>query len=201
MIPPAATRKGPTGTLDAVAAVDAVDAVDAGAAVDTRQAPGTVRRSEEETGTDPADDPGLRIGDVAARANVSTRTLRYYEELGLLTPSGRTSGGERRYQPQDVARLEHIIELKNVLGMNLEEIRELLSSRARLDELRVAYRAHKDVPEVAAKEKRRAILEEAFALQSSLVDRMDAKLARLTAFRAEAHADAERCAALLRQLA
>lgn len=137
---------------------------------------------------------------MAARAGVSTRTLRYYEELGLLGPSGRTAGGERRYQADDVARLESIIELKDLLGMNLEEIRELLSSRARLDELRVAYRAHKNAPAAAANRKRRAILEEALALQTSLVERMDAKLARLAAFRAEAQADVERCATLLQQL-
>lgn len=147
-----------------------------------------------------ATEPGLRIGDVAARAGVSTRTLRYYEELGLLEPSGRTAGGERRYQADDIVQLERIIECKDLLGMNLEEIRVLLSSRARLDELRVAYRAHGATPAKEAREKRRAILEEAFALQTSLVERMDAKLARLAAFRAKAHADAERCAALLRQL-
>ncbi len=147
-----------------------------------------------------ADDAGLRIGDVAARAGVSTRTLRYYEELGLLEPSGRTAGGERRYRADDIVRLERIIECKDLLGMNLEEIRLLLSSRARLDELRVAYRANADSPANEAKERRRAILEEALALQTSLVERMDAKLARLAAFRAEAHADAEHYAALLRQL-
>lgn len=148
----------------------------------------------------PSDEPGLRIGDVAARAGVSTRTLRYYEELGLLEPSGHTAGGERRYQAQDVVRLERIIELKSLLGMNLEEIRVLISSRARLDELRVAYQAQAETPADEAKGSRRAILEEALALQTSLVARMDAKLARLAAFRAQAHADAERCATLLQQL-
>jgi hypothetical protein len=84
--------------------------------------------------------------------------------------------------------------------MNLEEIRVLLSSRARLDELRVAYEAHADAPAEEAKERRRAIWEEALALQMSLVERMDVKLARLAAFRAQAKADAERCATLLQQL-
>ncbi|MHB1536386.1 MAG: MerR family transcriptional regulator [Acidimicrobiales bacterium] len=148
----------------------------------------------------PGHEPGLRIGDVAARAGVSTRTLRYYEELGLLGPSGRTAGGERRYQAGDVARLQSIIECKSLLGMNLEEIRDLLTSRARLDELRIAYRAHEDIPPAAANEKRRAILEEALALQKSLVERMDSKLARLAAFRSEALAAAEHCATLLQQL-
>ncbi len=148
--------------------------------------------------TVPATDPDLRIGDVAARVGVSTRTLRYYEELGLLGPSGRTAGGERRYRAQDVAVLERIIELKDLLGMNLDAIREILSSRARLEELRVEYAVHKDSATAAAKARRRAILEEALALQTSLVERMDVKLTRLAAYRAEAHADAERCAALLR---
>jgi DNA-binding transcriptional MerR regulator len=173
----------------------------------TRDAPDRARPAHEPLedappggASAPSDDPGLRIGDVAARVGVSTRTLRYYEELGLLEPSGRTAGGERRYKAQDVFRLERIIELKGVLGMNLEEIRVLLSSRARLDELRVAYRAHADAPADEAKERRRAILEEALALQRSLVERMDAKLAHLAAFRAQAQADAERCATLLQQL-
>jgi DNA-binding transcriptional MerR regulator len=150
--------------------------------------------------TGAVDDHGLRIGGVAARAGVSTRTLRYYEELGLLGPSARTAGGERRYQADDIVRLERIIELKDLLGMNLEEIRELLSSRSRLDELRVAYRARKGVTAAAANEERHAILEEALALQTVLVERMDAKLARMAAFRAEACAVAERYASLLRQL-
>lgn len=145
-------------------------------------------------------DPGLRIGGVAARAGVSTRTLRYYEELGLLAPSGRTAGGERRYQAQDLARLEHILELKDLLGMNLEEIRAFLFSQARLEELRVAYRVHKDRPTTAAKEKRRAILEEALVLQSSLIERMDAKLARMAEFRSQMHAHAKRCKQLLEEL-
>jgi DNA-binding transcriptional MerR regulator len=150
--------------------------------------------------TTSAGHPGLRIGDVAARAGVSTRTLRYYEELGLLGPSRRTVGGERRYRDEDVVQLERIVELKALLGMNLEEIRELLSSRARIDELRAAYRAHEAAPAVEANGKRRTILEEALALETSLVERMDAKLKSLAAFRAKAQADAERCATLLLQL-
>ncbi|HUY07469.1 MAG TPA: MerR family transcriptional regulator [Acidimicrobiales bacterium] len=146
------------------------------------------------------EDGGLRIGKVAARAGVSTRTLRYYEELGLLEPSGRTAGGERRYQTQDLAQLERIIELKDLLGMNLEAIRELLTSRARLDELRVAYKSHEDAPATTGDTVRRAILEEALALQGSLIERMDSKLARLAAYRAEIRASAEHCAALLQQL-
>ncbi|MHB8339904.1 MAG: MerR family transcriptional regulator [Mycobacteriales bacterium] len=146
-------------------------------------------------------DPGLRIGEVAARVGVSTRTLRYYEELGILAPSGYTSGGERRYQAPDLARLERILELKDVLGMNLEEIRGLLSSETRLEELRAAYRAQPDTPSGAAAEQRRLILEEALALQTSLLERLDAKLARMSAFRADVQGARDRCRTLLEEVA
>jgi len=148
-----------------------------------------------------ATEPDLRIGDVATRVGVSTRTLRYYEELGLLGPSGRTAGGERRYRAEDLVRLERIIECKDLLGMNLEEIRGFVVSQARLDELRVAYRAEKDTPTKAASEKRRAILEEALALQTSLIERMEAKLTRMAEFRSQLHSDAQRCRKLLDELA
>ncbi len=143
---------------------------------------------------------GLRIGDIAARAGVSTRTLRYYEELGLLTPSGHTAGGERRYEPQDLQRLERILELKELVGMNLDEIRSYLSSEIRLDELRVAYHAHKDDASGTARDQRREILKEALDLQVSLIDRLDAKLDRLSEFRSSMSARVERCRELLDEL-
>lgn len=147
-----------------------------------------------------ATEPDLRIGDVAARVGVSTRTLRYYEELGLLWPSRRTGGGERRYRAEDLVRLDRIIERKELLGMNLEEIRGFVVAQDRLDELRVAYRAEKDTPTKAASEKRRAILEEVLALQTSLIERMEAKLTRMAEFRSQLHADAQRCRKLPEEL-
>ena len=142
-------------------------------------------------------DPDLRIGDLASRAGVSTRTLRYYEELGLLVPARYTAGGERRYRIEDLAHLQRILELKDLLGMNLEEIRGFVLSEARLGELRVAFRAEQNTLTTAAETKRRAILEEALGLQTSLVECIDAKLARMAAFRSELHAKARRCRKLL----
>ena len=92
--------------------------------------------------TDPEN--GIRISDAAAAAGVSPRTLRYYEELGLLTPSLYTPGGERRYTESDLTQLHRILELREVLGMNLDEIKEFLSFETRLDVLRTDYRAKKD---------------------------------------------------------
>lgn len=147
-----------------------------------------------------ATDLGLRIGDAAARAGVSTRTLRYYEELGLLRPSGRTLGGERRYEASDLTKLERIMELKKLTGMNLGEVKEFLASEDRLAELRAAYRANRDQSTKAARQHRRAILEEAIALRCALADRLDATLARIKAFRAQVQAETGRCRQLLDEL-
>src|SRR5437660_6702189 len=69
---------------------------------------------------------GMRIGEVAAQLGVSPRTLRYYEELGLLRPSSKTAGGARRYSEAEVERLLRIRDLQELLGFNLEEIRVVL---------------------------------------------------------------------------
>lgn len=69
--------------------------------------------------------PLLKIGEVCERVELSLRTVRYYEEVGLLTPSDRSPGGFRLYSEADVARLEVLKGMKP-LGLTLEEIRELM---------------------------------------------------------------------------
>ena len=61
-----------------------------------------------------------RIGEIADAAGVSTRTLRYYEELGLVSPSGHSPGGARRYSDADLARVLRIRELQDLVGFNLD---------------------------------------------------------------------------------
>lgn len=63
---------------------------------------------------------------------MSLRTIRYYEEVGLVTPSGRTDGGFRLYTAEDIARLETVKALKPI-GMSLEALQELLDSAHRVD--------------------------------------------------------------------
>ena len=65
-----------------------------------------------------------RIGEVAERVGVTTRTIRYYEELGLLDSVKRLDGGTRVYTDADVRRLKFIRKLK-VLGLSLQEMHEL----------------------------------------------------------------------------
>lgn len=71
----------------------------------------------------------LKIGDFARLADTNLRTLRYYEELGLLAPSHRSQGGFRYYRRTDVNRV-HLIRDLQELGLQLERIRELISVRA-----------------------------------------------------------------------
>lgn len=66
-----------------------------------------------------------QIGEVAERVDLSLRTIRYYEEIGLVSPSGRTEGGFRLYTESDIDRLRTVKSLKP-LGMPLELISEIL---------------------------------------------------------------------------
>ncbi|MGY1711301.1 MerR family transcriptional regulator [Geodermatophilus sp. SYSU D00758] len=74
----------------------------------------------------------VQIGQVAERTGLSLRTIRWYEEEGLVVPTARTEGGFRLYSEDDVARLEVIKRMKP-LGFALEEMRELLALLADLD--------------------------------------------------------------------
>lgn len=74
----------------------------------------------------------MQIGEVAARTELSLRTIRYYEETGLVTPSVRSPGGFRLYADTDVARLMVIRRMKP-LGFTLDQMRDLLQAVDRLD--------------------------------------------------------------------
>lgn len=73
-------------------------------------------------------EPKLQIGEVADRTGLSLRTVRYYEEVGLVVPSTRTEGGFRLYTEDDVDRLTLIKQLKP-LDFTLDEVRDLLEIR------------------------------------------------------------------------
>lgn len=68
----------------------------------------------------------MQIGEVAQRVGLSLRTIRYYEEMGLVVPSARSAGGFRLYTETDVARLALIKRMKP-LDFSLDESRDLLS--------------------------------------------------------------------------
>lgn len=72
-------------------------------------------------------DPPVHIGEVVTRTGLSHRTIRYYEEMGLLTPSARTEGGFRLYDEADIDRLLLIKPMKP-LGFSVDAMRQLLDA-------------------------------------------------------------------------
>src|SRR5579875_2346467 len=84
--------------------------------------------------------PMFTIEQVAAQTGLTKRTLRYYEEVGLLPPTGRTEGNYRRYSQDDIQRLERIKNLRNLLGFSLADIREILQAEDERHQLKAAYR-------------------------------------------------------------
>ena len=120
-----------------------------------------------------------RIGQIADELGVSTRTLRYYEELGLLKPSGYSTGGSRRYGDDDRARIVRIRELQSVMGFNLDEIGAILSSEDRLEQLK--SEVHKGV----TPKRHKAIVAEAMRLNAQMQAQVLSKIAVLNTFEAE----------------
>jgi MerR family transcriptional regulator, repressor of the yfmOP operon len=136
----------------------------------------------------------LRIGDVAQRVGVTTRTIRYYEELGLLgSGSDRQKGAHRTYEEADVTRLQELMRLRDLLGLSLEELVEL----AEAEEARAALRGRWE--EDPSDEERLRIVEEAIphverqlelvrgrqATLDEFARELDAKLRRLRRRRRE----------------
>ena len=73
----------------------------------------------------------LRIGEVAELTGTTPRTIRYYEELGLLAPEqGREPGAHRVYDQADVERLTEVLRLRRVLGLSLEELKEVATEES-----------------------------------------------------------------------
>jgi DNA-binding transcriptional MerR regulator len=87
-----------------------------------------------------ADEPLLQIGEVAERTGVTQRTLRFYEERGLLKPPTRMDGGFRLYSENDVGRVEQIKRLQNLLGLTLAEIKDMVEAEEVREELNATYR-------------------------------------------------------------
>jgi DNA-binding transcriptional MerR regulator len=131
---------------------------------------------------------GLRIGDLARRAGTTPRTIRYYEELGLLPAAAeRDAGRHRTYSEDDVERLEQLLRMKDLLGLTLEELRGVVEAEDARNALREEWRHGTPSPE-----RREEILTEALAHighQLALVqrrrDKLDALQAELEVKRAQ----------------
>jgi MerR family copper efflux transcriptional regulator len=118
--------------------------------------------------------PLLRIQEVAAMLGLTTRTIRYYEELGLLEPAGRSGGDYRQYDDDDIERLRFIKGLRDDAGFSLAEIGQLLEDDAARDRNRARFRTTSDAAE------RRAIIDDALARVDRQIDSLREKMGRLS---------------------
>lgn len=133
------------------------------------------------TPTEPtAPTPLLRIQDVAAEVGLTPRAIRYYEEVGLLEPAGRSDGAYRLYDASDLERLRFIRSLRDDAGFSLAQIGQLLEDDAARERNRERFRSTHDPAE------RRALLEDALARVDRQIGTLREKAARLATMIEEA---------------
>jgi DNA-binding transcriptional MerR regulator len=130
-----------------------------------------------------------RIGEVAKLTGVTTRTLRYWEELELLQPSSYRTSGERLYSPADVRRVTRIRNLQELLGFSLAEVHTVLST----EDVDVLDRVGSELKAGDLSPARhRELLDEGIVANDQLLARLDETLGRIRAFRDERAATALR---------
>ena len=122
---------------------------------------------------EPAQERFFRIGEAAERTGLTQRTIRYYEELGLLAPPSRTQGDFRLFSEGDITRLKEIGRLKQLLGFTLAEIRKIVDGEEVLGQLRSEYRATEDAA------RRLALLDDAVRLTDAQLDLIESKLSQM----------------------
>jgi MerR family transcriptional regulator, repressor of the yfmOP operon len=123
---------------------------------------------------DPDEQPALlKIQEVAAEAGVTTRAVRYYEELGLLEPAARSDGDYRLFDASDVERIRFIRSLRDDAGFSLAQIGQLLEDEAARERNRERFRASQDPDE------RRALLDDAIERVDRQIETLETKAQRL----------------------
>jgi MerR family transcriptional regulator, repressor of the yfmOP operon len=123
--------------------------------------------SESDTATVDPDqgDRALRIGELAELTGTTPRTIRYWEELGLLgTASAREEGKHRSYTEADVQRVSEIVRLRNLLGLSLEQLSSLLEAESARAHLR------RELSQTESPAERRRILEQLLGHISGQLD-------------------------------
>ena len=130
-----------------------------------------------------SDDPRLlRIQEVAAEVGLTPRSIRYYEEIGLLEPAARSEGAYRLYDESDIARLRFIRGLRDDAGFSLAQIGQQLEDEAARERNRERFQATEDPTE------RRAILIDALARVDGQIDTLRDKAVRIAEMIDEAEA-------------
>jgi DNA-binding transcriptional MerR regulator len=135
-----------------------------------------------------------RIQDVADEVGLTTRAIRYYEEMGLLTPAARSDGSHRLYDQTDVERLRAIRGLRDDAGFSLGDIVRLLEDTDHLARSRAAYQ------ETESPVERLRIARDGLQRVDRQLELLEDKIERLRAMRAETIGRRERIAGKILQL-
>ena len=136
----------------------------------------------------------LRIHEAAAEVGLTPRSVRYYEELGLLTPAARSEGDYRLYDETDLERLRFIKGLRDDAGFSLAEVARLLEDEEARERGHAAYHATTDPAE------RARILRDRLARYDHQIEILRTKIDRLTVMVDEAEARRARTVARLDEL-
>ena len=136
----------------------------------------------------------LRIQEVADEVGLTARSVRYYEELGLLKPAARSEGDYRLYDETDVERLRFIKGLRDDAGFSLAEIAQLLEDEAARERGHAAYHATTDPAE------RKRILCERVVSYGRQIDTLKRKIDRLQAMVDETEARRTRTLAKIAEI-
>jgi DNA-binding transcriptional MerR regulator len=144
----------------------------------------------------PGDTGEMRIGEVAKLAGTTPRTIRYYEEIGLLpTGDGREPGAHRSYREDDVERLTELLRLKELLGISLDELKSLAAAEGAREALRREWHGGVEDPV-----RRREILEEILSLIAEQLELVRRRRDQIASLEAELVAKRKRARARLREL-
>ena len=135
-----------------------------------------------------------RIGEAAEATGLSQRAIRYYQELGLLKPAAHVTGGNRRFDDEDLERLQLIKQLREVVGLSLAEVQSFLETENERRVLRSEYYATTDPA------RRREVLDQIEPILVRRVELLTSKLASVQALLSEERARLERLEALRREL-
>jgi MerR family transcriptional regulator, repressor of the yfmOP operon len=138
----------------------------------------------------------LRIGGVAKLAGTTPRTIRYYEEIGLLhASSARERGAHRTYAEEDVERLADLLRLKDLLGLSLEELKALVEAEDARAALRREWETGVEDPM-----RRRQILDESLGHIGRQLDLVRRRRDEISALEAELLNKRKRVQSRLREL-
>lgn len=120
----------------------------------------------------------MTVDAVVRQLNITPRTLRYYEEIGLITPASRSSGGHRLYNQTNVDRVKQIIGLKQELGFSLDEIKEILNAEKSLETLKETFRKNNN-----GEDSQKEIADRYIEVLQQLIYKMDAKIQSVSSLR------------------